>query len=181
MFKYGRREKLSLRRIEVVPYNIHWKEQYQKEASSLREVLGEQLAGIYHIGSTSIPTVWAKPIIDILIEANSLEEVDKLNKKFKRLGYEPRGEFGIPNRRYFPKGGDERTHHVHIFPKGHKEVTRHLAFRDYLIVHPEEAQVYAELKKKLAVEYEYSPSDYSNGKNALIQELEEKAKRWYIK
>ncbi|MFD1738775.1 GrpB family protein [Bacillus salitolerans] len=169
-----------MRTIQVVPYNPMWKNEFEKEAKQLEGILGEECVKIHHIGSTSIPGMSAKPIIDILIEARDLHEIDKKNNQFHELGYEPRGEFGIPNRRYFPKGGDERTHHVHIFPTGHEEVMRHIAFRDYLIEHPCDAERYANVKIELAYKYKTNPYKYVEGKDSLIKEIEGKAKRWYL-
>ncbi|MBM6619967.1 GrpB family protein [Bacillus suaedaesalsae] len=168
-----------MRKIEVVPYQENWRNLYHTEEQLLRNVLGEQLSQIHHIGSTSIPRMMAKPIIDILIEVNNIDKVDSFNHIFIKIGYEPKGENGIKNRRYFQKGGNDRTHHVHIFPAGHSEVTRHLAFRDYLIAHPTEAKRYEELKRKLASQYIHNPNLYSEGKNELVKELDKKAKKWY--
>jgi GrpB-like predicted nucleotidyltransferase (UPF0157 family) len=169
-----------LRKIKVVPHLHEWKEKYEKEAILWRELLGDILEDIHHIGSTAIPGLWAKPVIDILIEVKSLEEVDPLNERFREKGYDPKGENGLLNRRYFQKGGDNRTHHVHIFPHRHEEVFRHIVFRDYLIAHPKEAKRYEELKRKLATEFTDNPALYSEGKTNLIRELDEKAKKWHI-
>lgn len=168
-----------MRKIEIIPYDENWKKLYEIEKQLLRSILGDHLVEIHHIGSTSIPNIMAKPIIDILIEAVDIEKIDALNQKFIEYGYEPKGENGIASRRYFQKGGDERTHHVHIFPFGHPEVRRHLAFRDYLIAHPDEAGRYEDLKAKLAKQYVYDPQKYNEGKSKLVQELDQKAKKWY--
>ncbi len=100
------------------------------------EVLGSELLEIHHIGSTSIPGIYAKPIIDILGGARKIEDIDPYNDAMARIGYGARGEFGLPGRRFFVKGVPKRTHHLHIFESGNTELTRHLAFRDYMIAHP---------------------------------------------
>ena len=90
----------------VVPYCEEWPELYQTEAEEIRGILGENLVDIYHIGSTSVPGLAAKPIIDIMPVVRHIALVDTCNAAFEVLGYECMGEFGIPGRRYFRKGGD---------------------------------------------------------------------------
>ena len=96
------------------------------------------------------------------------------------LGYEVMGEFGIPGRRYFRKDNKEgiRTHHVHTFAAGSDQVRRHLAFRDYVITHPQDAQRYSELKCSLAREYPTNIDGYMDGKDGFIREIDRKALKW---
>jgi GrpB-like predicted nucleotidyltransferase (UPF0157 family) len=167
------------RKVEVVPYNPIWNEKFLQEAEKLQEVFGRLATRIHHIGSTSVPGLAAKPIIDILIETEDLTKVDKLNRKMVMLGYYPKGENGIKNRRYFQKGGVMRTHHVHVFPKGHEEVIRHLAFRDFLRAHPETAKQYSMLKQTLAAQFPYDIEKYREGKSPFILKTERLALQWY--
>lgn len=133
---------------------------------------------VYHIGSTAIPTIKAKPVIDILVEVKNIQFVDRYNLKMKQLGYEALGENGIPQRRFFQKGGDKRTNHVHIFEQGNKEIARHLTFRDYMIAHPEEALRYSQLKQTLAEKFPYNIEKYIEGKNDYIKEVDTMAEKW---
>ena len=96
------------------------------------------------------------------------------------LGYEAMGEYGIPGRRYFRKDNQEgiRTHNIHAFEAGSAEVERHLAFRDYMIAHPEAAQRYSELKRRLAEEHPQSMDGYIDGKDGFIKEMDRRAARW---
>jgi GrpB-like predicted nucleotidyltransferase (UPF0157 family) len=98
------------------------------------------------------------------------------------LGYQVMGEFGIPGRRYFRKDNHEgiRTHQIHAFKAGSAEVVRHLAFRDYLIAHPEDAQKYSELKRRLAEENSQNMDGYIDGKDGFIKETDQKAAQWII-
>lgn len=106
--------------------------------------------------------------------------MDKVRKKFVELGYEYMGEFGILGRRYMRKGGDDRTHQVHIFERSDREnIVRHLAVRDYLIAHPQEAESYAALKRRLAALYPEDIGAYCDGKDAFVKALEEEALKWY--
>ncbi len=96
------------------------------------------------------------------------------------LGYEVMGEYGIPGRRYFRKDNQAgiRTHHIHAFEAGSAEVARHLAFRDYMIAHPGDAQRYSELKRQLAEEHPQSPDGYMDGKDGFIKEMDRRAAQW---
>ena len=108
-------------KVRVVPYDPRWPARYEEEADRIRAILGDQLTAIHHIGSTAVPGLWAKPILDILPVVHRIGQVDALFPRFEAMGYECMGEFGIPGRRYFRKGGEERTYHVHIFDEQHEE------------------------------------------------------------
>lgn len=165
--------------IRVVPHEAHWARLFAEEAKVLRGVFGDELVAIHHIGSTAIPSTSAKPIIDILMEVRDIEKTDGFNEAMRRLAYEPKGEFGIPGRRYFRRGSHSGpTHHVHAFQTGHPEVERHLAFRDYLIAHPPEAQAYGRLKEMLARQCEQDRESYNNLKSGFIQEIDRRARAW---
>lgn len=168
--------------IVVVEYNSIWQDLFNKEKLLIKGILGENVIEIYHIGSTAVHDLCAKPIIDIMPVVNSLEEVDLKARDFEKVGYEYLGEFGIEGRRYLRKGGDERTHQIHIFEaKDRLNIERHLAVRDYLRAHPSEALQYGELKKQLALKYPYNIDGYCDGKASFVQELEAKALSWYQK
>ena len=171
--------KTDKRRVEVVSYNPNWKEMYKEESEKIKNILNDIIIDIHHIGSTAIPGIKAKPVIDILVEVEDIEEVDQYNHKMKELGYEVMGEYGIPKRRFFRKGGNNRTHHIHIFQVGNEEIERHINFKEYLIAHPDKAREYSKLKEKLANKYTYDVENYINGKSDFIKEIDRKAKfRW---
>ena len=168
-----------MRTIVVVPYDPIWPEMFRQEAARIATVFGPDLVAIHHIGSTSIPGMSAKPIIDIMPVVRCIDRVDALNPAMAQLGYEAFGEHGIPGRRYFRKGGDEDcTHHVHIFEPGSPEVAKHLDFRDYLVAHPGDAQAYAGLKQDLARQFPHDVYAYMDGKDGLIREIMQRARAW---
>lgn len=168
-----------MRTIEVVDYRPEWEKMFQEEAKKIQKILGKNCIAIYHIGSTSVKGLAAKPIIDIMPVVRDISLVDVHDPEFRALGYDCRGEFGIPGRRFYAKGGDERTHHIHIFEKSNAAaVNRHLAVRDYLRSHPDTAREYAELKKQLAARYPHDNDGYCDGKEAYMKELEQKALKW---
>ncbi|MEH6942749.1 GrpB family protein [Bacillus sp. JJ722] len=168
-----------MRKTEIIPWTKEWDKLYSKEEKILKEIFINELVDIFHIGSTSIPSIgFAKPIIDILIVVKNIENVDLYNENMKSLGYEPRGENGISGRRYFPKSKDKRTHHVHIYQIGNENIEKHLSFKHYLLNNPEEAKKYGELKVHLAKQFPDHTHEYQKGKEAFVNELVEKSLKW---
>lgn len=165
--------------ITVVDWSPEWTVMFEKEAELIQRILGENCVAIYHIGSTSVPGLSAKPIIDMMPVVKNIEGVDHTRSEFEKAGYEYMGEFGIPGRRYLRKGGDERTHQIHIFEQSNSQyIERHLAVRDYLRTHKDACDEYARLKKALAEKYPYDIDGYCDGKDAFVKKLEETALLW---
>ena len=169
------------RRVIVVAHNPAWKLAFETEAGQISAALGERLVGLHHIGSTAIPGIYAKPIIDFLMEVRDLTELDESSPALAALGYEVKGEFGIPGRRFFLKDDalGERSHHVHAFEAGTLGIDRHLAFRDFMIAHLQEAQAYSELKRELARKYPLDIDSYVEAKDPFIKEHEARALAWW--
>lgn len=167
-------------KVEVVPHDPRWRDAFEAEAKLVAAALGDNVAAVHHVGSTAIPDIYAKPVIDLLVEVLDIAGVDARSPAMESLGYEVMGEYGIPGRRYFRKDDREgvRTHHIHAFESGSAEVERHLAFRDYMTAHPLDAQRYSELKRKLAEENPQSMDGYMDGKDAFIKEMDRRAARW---
>ncbi len=162
--------------IIVQNYDPAWPLKYETEKEKILPLLGQNCIAVYHIGSTSVPGLAAKPIIDIMVVARSLEEVDAAAEKFFELGYEYLGEFGMPGRRYLRKGGDERTHQIHIFQADDwSNIRRHLAFRNYMRSHKREQDEYAEIKRMLAERFPHDIDGYCNGKEEFVQKMEKLA------
>jgi GrpB-like predicted nucleotidyltransferase (UPF0157 family) len=168
-----------MRKVEVVPHDRNWRSIFRTESQYIAIALGTNAIAIHHIGSTSIETIHAKPIIDILVVAQDLNKIDECNLAMAALDYQIMGEYGIKDRRFFLKDNQTgiRTHHIHIFPTNSAQVTRHLAFRDYLRSHPESAQEYSNLKQKLAIEYPNDIAKYQAGKAEFIAEIDRQAFR----
>ena len=159
--------------ITVVDYDPAWPLEYARERDRIAAILKENGISIYHIGSTAVPGLAAKPIIDIMAVVASLEEVDAVAEKFSGIGYEYLGEFGITGRRYLRKGGDERTHQIHVFQADDwQNIGRHLAFRDYMRTHEQERDEYAEIKKGLAQKFPYDIDGYCDGKEDFVRRME---------
>ena len=115
---------------------------YKKEAKKLCEIFGTEIEKIYHIGSTSVDGLISKPVIDIMPVVKDIERVDEFNNAMINAGYEPKGENGLSDRRFFQKGGSKRTHHIHFYEIDNPAIDRHLAFRNYLRSHPDAVKKY---------------------------------------
>ena len=162
--------------ITVVDYNPLWPKKYEEEALLIKDILADNCVAIYHIGSTSVEGLAAKPIIDIMAAVQNLEKVDDAAEAFSKIGYEYLGEFGIAGRRYLRKGGDERTHQIHIFQtEDWNNIGRHLAFRDYMRTHKKERDEYAKIKKVLAQKFPYDIDGYCDGKEEFVRKIEKLA------
>jgi GrpB-like predicted nucleotidyltransferase (UPF0157 family) len=166
-------------KIDMVPHDPQWRQEFQQEAEQITVTLGSAVVTVHHMGSTAIPTVYAKPVIDLLLVVQSVAALDEKQPAMEALGYEALGEFGIPGRRYFRRNNalGDRTHQVHAFETGSPQITRHLAFRDYIIAHPETAQEYSDLKRELAAQYPNDIEAYMDGKDEFIQEIDRRAAR----
>lgn len=156
--------------VELCPYTSEWQGLFEEEQKLLRDCVGNYVLDIQHIGSTSIPGMIAKPILDIGIAVSNFEEARVCIAPIEQLGYEYRGENGIPRRHYFVKG-TPRTHHIHMLEIGSAEWRIHLFFRDYLRQNPEVAAEYADIKKRLAYQFENERKAYTDGKAAFVQRV----------
>jgi GrpB-like predicted nucleotidyltransferase (UPF0157 family) len=160
------------RRVHVLPYDPAWRLEFQSVRSALRLVLGRAATAIHHIGSTSVPGLCAKPVIDVLVEVLDLGALDEAAPGLETIGYEARGEHGIPGRRYFSRpAGEGPTVHVHAFPSGSEDVVRHLRFRDHLRSHPEDAAAYGLLKRELARRFSRDRNAYQARKAGFIGDV----------
>ena len=167
------------REVELVPHNPEWSQKADQEISRLLEGLSVPIIGIYHIGSTSVPGIKAKPILDFVMEVDDQEAVVNSIAEFESLGYQNKGEFGIPGRQFFTRDTDgERTHHLHVFQKGHPDIERHTVFRDYLRANPEAAREYEKLKEKLAKRFPKQSGNYTEAKSDFILSMDEVARYW---
>lgn len=159
------------RTVTLVPYDPTWPRQFAQEREALLGLLGSSVTAIHHIGSTSVPRLTAKPIIDLLAEADSLAALEPYRQALAQLGYIWKGEHGIAGRRYFQKGGNARTHHLHVYACGDPEIARHLRFRDLLRTNPEAARRYQDAKLLALTASQGHPEAYQSHKSAVILAL----------
>ncbi|MDD5567361.1 MAG: GrpB family protein [Patescibacteria group bacterium] len=179
-------QELVKEEISIVPYNQNWPQMFEDEADFLRAKLPKNLVKrIEHFGSTAVPGLSAKPIIDILVEVASLEETKKqIVPILIAEGYEYFWRPAIgdqpPYYAWFIKRGaqGQRTHHIHMV-ESDSELWDRLYFRDYLRQFPEEARRYDELKRDLSNKYSRDRVKYTVAKSDYIQTVTEKAKKYY--
>ena len=160
--------------IIVVDYNTNWAIQYEQEKIQILNALGDTVADIQHIGSTSVPGLAAKPVIDILLGLEIPPSPIQISS-LEALGYLYCGEFGIPGRHYFRRGMP-RTHQIHAVQVNSEFWKRHILFRDFLRTHPDAARQYEALKRDLAIKFRYDRDRYTDSKAPLIEQLLVQAK-----
>lgn len=162
-------------RIEVVEYDPRWPLLYEEERARIAAVLGGAAESIEHIGSTSVPGLPAKPLIDILVTVARLGPAAQYVGSFERLGYEHFPILGNAERYAFGKG-IPHTHHIHVVQHGGEEHLRPIIFRDYLRAHPEVARQYGELKYALAERFRHDRQAYNQAKTDFIRSIEARAR-----
>ncbi len=162
-----------IKKIVVVPYDPEWPKVYEREALKIREALGANCIDIYHIGSTAVPGLSAKPVIDMIA---LLKDPEQAIGFLKELGFEYKGEYNIPLRYYFNRS-EGVVANLHVYEEGHPEIELNLLFRDYLRAHPEAREEYRSLKERLLQDkssYEKNNSfftGYNLGKDAFIRKV----------
>ncbi len=165
-------EKMPL--VELVEYNPNWPSFFTDAANEIKSILNDNCIEIHHIGSTAIPHIYAKPVVDILPVVKDIKLVNSLNQKFEALGYVCMGEYGIPGRRYYWKSKSNRTHNIHLFEQGSPEILRHLFFRDFMIANKDYALAYSIIKQCLAEVFSNDIENYVKGKSSFIQMIDYK-------
>ena len=164
--------------VELVDYDSNWDNEYRKEEELLRRVLKNRIKEIHHIGS--IPGLKAKPIIDILIVIDSLNEISEIEEILKKYNYENRGQHGVSDRYFFAKGSEEaRSHYLHFVEPKSDTYYNQVYFKKYLLEHPKYLKEYCELKEKLALKYANERPKYTKGKNDFITNIVKLAKKEY--
>lgn len=157
-----------------MPYRPEWPELFARESKILADVFAGTGAAIEHVGSTSVPGLGAKPVIDIMIGVDSLVRAEARVPALAGAGYEyvPEYQAQLPDRRYFRKPFQRpRTHHLHIVVLGTPFWQEHILFRDYLRDHPDVACQYFELKQTLAAECAINGTDYTESKSPFIAQV----------
>lgn len=166
--------------VVIVDHDPGWARAYEVAAEELAGVLEPWVVAIEHIGSTAVPGLAAKPVIDIQVGVRSLEDSDAIVAAVRSLGYEyvPELEADLPERRYFRRWSDgHRTHQVHLVERANRAWwERHVAFRDWLRAHPEDRDRYAALKRRLAREHPSDLRAYTDGKTGFVQDVEHRAR-----
>jgi GrpB-like predicted nucleotidyltransferase (UPF0157 family) len=153
--------------IRVVDYDVGWPAEYESLSTRVREALGSLVQRVEHVGSTAVPGLAAKPIVDLyaVVEAEALPEAIF---RLAALGYVHEGELGISGRAAFAWPAGEPRHHLYVCAPDHEGLEELVRFRDHLRAHPDDAAAYGELKARLAQEHRNDRDAYSRGKDAFV-------------
>ncbi|HVW01221.1 MAG TPA: GrpB family protein [Planctomycetaceae bacterium] len=166
--------------VELVPHDPQWAAVARRESARLIDALGDALVTVHHVGSTAIPGIRAKPILDLIPVFATAAALDATQSRMESLGYAAWGEYGLPGRRYYtfddPATG-RRTVQLHGYLVGSSEITRHLAFRDYLRAHPDIALAYDAEKARCRELHPLDSHAYSDCKCDWIRGVEAEALR----
>jgi GrpB-like predicted nucleotidyltransferase (UPF0157 family) len=168
--------------VELVPHDPAWAETAEREAARLAAVLGEHLLAVHHVGSTAIPGIRAKPVVDLLPVVDDLAALDDARPRVEALGYAWWGEYGLAGRRYCTRDDpatSRRLVQLHCYQQGSPAIERHVAFRDYLRAHPEIAAAYDAEKERCRERHPADSHAYTDCKDAWIRSIEREAVRAY--
>lgn len=169
-------------KVRLFDHDPLWAAMARDEGAALAEAIGSNLIEVHHIGSTAIPDIKAKPIIDLMPVVRDMALLDSAREEIERLGYEWLGEYGLEGRRYLCKDdptSGQRLFQAHCYRQGSSEITRHLAFRNYLIEHPEAAAEYQSVKIDCQRRHRDNSHDYGDCKGAWIAKIEKQALAFY--
>lgn len=162
--------------IAIDDYNLRWPERFESIRDRIAPALGTIAAAIEHIGSTAVPGLAAKPIIDLDVLLRSDADLPAAMSKLAALGYEHQGDLGIPGRHAFKAPSHDVQHHLYVCLPSTEEFSRHIAFRDHLRAHPKDANVYSSLKRSLAQRFPHDRDAYTNAKTQFVHEILNRAK-----
>ncbi len=158
----------------MVEYDPRWPTLYEEERNRIVRAAGDLIVAIEHVGSTAVPNLGGKPIIDIMPAVRRLKDAERCVEPLAGIGYEyvPENNDIIPERRYLHKGPPEaRTYHLHMVEHTSEFWERHLVFRDWLRLHPEDAEDYFRLKKELAGRFGRDREGYTDAKAPFIEAI----------
>ena len=168
--------------VRLLPHDPAWPDQAGQEGDRILEAVGFAIGSVQHIGSTSIPGILAKPIIDLMGIGPDIEALDSARPGLEGIGYAWHGEYGLDGRRYCTLTDTVtglRKFHLHCYAEGDHSIRRHLAFRDYLRGHPAEAEAYERMKQGCATKHPADSNAYTKCKDRWITRVEAQALKYF--
>ena len=163
--------------VRIFPYDSCWPRFFESERTRVKAAAGGRIEIVEHVGSTAVPGLDAKPVIDLLAGVRSLADAIRCVQPLERIGYEHRGEAGVPGR-IFLRTYSPCICHLNLAVVEEEFWEGHLLFRDYLRAHPDTAREYARLKHKLAVRFRYERESYTEAKTGFVEAVLERARAW---
>ncbi len=164
---------MKTKHVVVLPYDAMWTDRFAEIKAEIENALGELALRIEHVGSTAVPGLSAKPIIDLDVVIRDSSAFEAAAAALEANGYHHEGNLGIPGREAFRYDCKEylQKHHLYVCPQDSAELRRHLAFRDYLRMHPEEVREYSRIKEEGAALYPYDIDGYMEYKAPFIKKI----------
>ena len=162
--------------IIIEDYNPHWPEQFELLGWRIGKALGPLACAIEHVGSTAVPGLAAKAILDIDVLLHSASDLPEAIRQLGTLGYQHRGDLGVPGREAFRRPAHEIPHHLYVLEPEAREYIRHITFRNHLRAHPQDARAYERLKRALAQEYRDNREAYNQAKTQFVEAILRRAK-----
>ncbi len=155
----------------VADYDPAWPRLFEELRDRVVAALGDLVVAVEHVGSTAVPGLPAKPIVDLDVVIATAADLPAAIERLATLGYVHRGDLGIPGREAFSRPSDTPPHHLYVCARDSTELRRHLLFRDYLRTHPEDARAYGALKRQLATRFRDDREAYTEAKSAFVAEI----------
>jgi GrpB-like predicted nucleotidyltransferase (UPF0157 family) len=159
--------------IEIEEYDSAWPEEYERLKARVLNVLGDLVVRVEHVGSTAVPGLAAKSIIDLYAV---VADLDRASERLATVGYAPEGDLGVPGRLGFAWPPDEKRHHLYLCTADHAGLERVVRFRDYMRANPDEVLAYGELKRELAAQHRNERDAYAEGKGPFIEAALERSR-----
>jgi GrpB-like predicted nucleotidyltransferase (UPF0157 family) len=171
---------MKKRPYSIQEYNPDWVVKFESIKKFLEEVFKEKAIHIEHVGSTSIPGIKAKPVIDVAVLVNNIEPFTEERKQMYEAGYKSIDNYIGPNTLIFYKEDKDqrKTENIHIWPKDHPKADRTILMRDYFRTHSDQVKKYQELKERLTKEFPDDYPAYRAGKDIFLDEIAVLSKEW---
>ena len=163
------------RPVIIVDYDPHWPDLFEELRAPVVAAMGDLIVIVEHVGSTAVPGLAAKPIIDMDVVVPSDADISEAIGRLATLGYVHRGDLGIPGREAFISPAGKPRHHLYVCALGSEELRRHRSFRDHLLTHPEDATAYGALKKAAALRFAEDRAAYTEAKTGFVEAVLQRA------
>jgi GrpB-like predicted nucleotidyltransferase (UPF0157 family) len=161
--------------VVIVDYDPLWPSLFEELRAPVVAALDDLAVAVEHVGSTAVPGLAAKPIIDMDVVVPSVTDIPEAIARLAPLGYIHRGDLGIPGREAFVSPGGKAKHHLYLCSSDSEELRRHRAFRDYLLAHPDDATSYGALKQSAALRFTNDRVAYNEAKTGFVEAILQRA------
>jgi GrpB-like predicted nucleotidyltransferase (UPF0157 family) len=161
--------------VVIVDYDPHWPDLFEELRAPVVAALGDLVVIVEHVGSTAVPGLAAKPIIDMDVVVPSVADIPEAIGRLAILGYAHRGDLGIRGREAFTSPAGKPRHHLYVCAPDSEELRRHRSFRDYLLTHPDDARAYEALKKAAALRFAEDRAAYNEAKSRFVEAVLQRA------